>query len=178
LVCALVFGTAIAQPARSSRSQPSARAQERLIREVRHQILMLPNFGVFDNISFKLNGYDLTLLGQVRDATLHDDAARAVKRIEGIEHVDNRIEVLPPSFNDDRLRRDLFRAIYGYAPLQRYGVGSNRPIRIIVNRGHATLKGVVDSQGDRNLVGIRANGVPGVFSVENHLLVAGKSGGK
>lgn len=177
LMCALAFGMAGAQSTGHPRVI-SPRGQERIIREVRHQILMLPRFGVFDNISFKLNGYDLTLLGQVRDATLREDAARVVKRIEGVERVDNRIEVLPVSFNDDRLRRALFRAIYGYPSLQRYGVGSNRPIHIIVNRGQATLEGVVDSQADKNVAGIRANGVPGVFSVENHLLVAGKSQGK
>lgn len=175
LLCMMAFGAAAAQTNQSSRPRISPRGQERIIREVRHQILMLPNFGVFDNISFRLNGYDLTLLGQVRTPTLRDDAARAVKGIEGIERVNNRIEVLPPSFNDDRLRHALFRAIYGYAPLQRYGVGSNRPIRIIVNRGHATLEGVVDSESDKNMAGIRANGVAGVFSVTNHLLVPGKS---
>jgi hyperosmotically inducible periplasmic protein len=84
--------------------------------------------------------------------------------------------VLPPSFNDDRLRRALFRAIYGYAPLQHYGVGSNRPIHIIVNRGHASLEGVVDTENDKNIAGIRANEVPGVFSVENNLAVVGRRG--
>ncbi|HLW53999.1 MAG TPA: BON domain-containing protein [Candidatus Angelobacter sp.] len=172
----LIAGPAVAQTPSSTPRVISPRGQARIMREVRHQILMLPEFGVFDNISFKLNGYDVTLLGQVRDATLRDDAARVIKKIEGVERVDNRIEVLPPSINDDRLRRALFRAIYGYAPLQYYGVGSNRPIRIIVNRGHAALEGVVDSQGDKNLAGIRANGVPGVFSVENNLQVPGGRG--
>ena len=74
-----------------------------------------PHFGTFDNIAFKLNGYDVTLFGQVVQASLKSDAERVVKKIEGVEHVDNRIEVLPTSGNDDRLRRDLFNAIYRYA---------------------------------------------------------------
>src|SRR6185312_11399605 len=97
----------------------SAKAQERIMKDVRHQILMLPDFGTFDNIAFKLNGYDVVLVGQVTRPTLKSDAERVVKQIEGVEHVDNRNEVLPTSPNDDRLRRDLFIAIYRYGPLQR-----------------------------------------------------------
>lgn len=152
----------------------SPKAQARIIKEVRHQILMLPDFGVFDNIAFQLNGYDVMLLGQVTRPSLRSDAERVVRRIEGVERVDNRIEILPVSPNDDRLRRDVFLAIYRFAPLQHYGVGSNRPIRIIVNRGHVTLEGVVDRQADKNMAGIRANGVAGVFSVQNNLVVPGK----
>jgi hyperosmotically inducible periplasmic protein len=152
----------------------SAKAQERITKEVRHQILMLPDFGTFDNLAFKLNGYDVILYGQVVEATLKSDAEKVVKKIEGVEHVDNRIEVLPTSSNDDRLRRDLFDAIYRYAPLQHYGVGSNRPIRIVVNHGNVTLEGVVDRESDKNMAGLRANGVPGVFSVKNNLVVPGK----
>lgn len=145
------------------------------MKEVRHQILMLPDFGVFDNIAFKLTGYDVTLVGQVSRPLLRSEAERVVKRIEGVERVNNQIEVLPPSPNDDRLRRDVFNAIYRYGPLQHYGVGSNRPIHIIVNRGHVTLEGVVDREADKNLAGLRANGVFGVFSVQNNLVVPGKT---
>jgi hyperosmotically inducible protein len=106
--------------------------------------------------------------------SLKSDAEKVVRKIEGVEHVENRIEVLPTSSNDDRLRRDLFIAIYRYDPLQHYGVGSNRPIRIIVNHGNVTLEGVVDHESDKNMAGIRANGVPGVFSVKNNLVVPGK----
>jgi hyperosmotically inducible protein len=155
--------------------QYSPKAQQRIIKEIRHRILMLPQMTTFDNIAFKLDGYDVLLVGQVRDPTIKSDAERVVKKIEGVERVDNRIEVLPASPGDDRLRRELFNAIYRYGPLQRYGVGSNRPIRIIVNRGHVTLEGVVDRESDKNLVGMRANGVPGVFSVDNNLVVPGKN---
>ena len=170
MICAITLAGAMAQ----SNKKFSPKAQERITKEVRHRILMLPDFDTFDNIAFKLNGYDVTLIGQVRQASLKDDAGRVVKGIEGVERVDNQIEVLPTSINDDRLRRDLFVAIYRYGPLQHYGVGSNRPIRIIVNRGNVTLEGVVDRQSDKNLAGIRANGVPGVFSVKNNLVVPGK----
>jgi hyperosmotically inducible periplasmic protein len=165
-------------PAQKS-SQPPAQFTKRVIRDVRHQILMLPYYDVYDSISFKVEGYNVTLLGKVVHATLKDDAEHVVKKIEGVEHVNNQIQVLPPSPMDDRLRVQLFRAIYGYPALQRYGVGSNRPIHIIVDGGHVTLEGVVDSQTDKNIANIRANGVPGVFSVTNNLAVASsKSSGK
>jgi hyperosmotically inducible periplasmic protein len=172
LICTvfLSFFLAIAQTNKTF----SPKAQARITKEIRHQILMLPDFGTFDNIAFKLNGYDVVLLGQVTQPLLKSDAERVVRKIEGVEKVDNRIEVLPASFNDDRLRRDVFNAIYRYGPLQHYGVGSNRPIHIIVNGGHVTLEGVVDRQSDKNLAGIRANGVFGVFSVQNNLVVPGK----
>jgi len=151
----------------------SPKAQERITKEVRHQILSL-DFGTFDNIAFKLNGYDVILYGQVVQPSLKDSAEKVIRKIEGVERVENHIEVLPTSGNDDRLRRDLFIAIYRYGPLQHYGVGSNRPIRIIVNHGNVTLEGVVDHESDKNMAGIRANGVPGVFSVRNNLVVPGK----
>jgi hyperosmotically inducible periplasmic protein len=169
LICTLSLANATAQ----SNQKFSPKAQARITKEVRHRILMLPDFGTFDNIAFKLNGYDVVLIGQVTRPSLKDDAGRVVKKIEGVERVVNQIEVLPASGFDDRLRRDVFNAIYRYAPLQHYGVGSNRPIRIIVNRGHVTLEGVVDRQSDKNLAGIRANGVAGVFSVQNNLVVPG-----
>jgi len=150
----------------------SPRAQERIIREVRHNLLMLPNYGgAFDHIAFRLNGYDVVLLGQVVQATLKNDAEHAVKRVEGVERVENQIEILPPSPGDDRLRRALFRAIYGYPSLQHYGVGSNRPIHILVKSGHVTLEGVVSNKADKNVAGVRANSVPGAFSVTNNLVV-------
>jgi len=155
----------------AQREQPSTRAQERIVREVRHELLMLPYYGVFDNIAYKVDGYDVTLLGQVVRPALKSDAENAVKHIEGVEKVDNQIEVLPPSPMDDRLRRRLFRAIYGYPALEKYELGVQKPIRIIVTRGRVTLEGVVDSDGDKNLAGLRANGVSGTFSVTNNLQV-------
>jgi len=155
----------------AQRDQPSAKSQERITREVRHELLMLPYFGVYDYIAYKVDGSTVTLLGQVVRPTLKSDSENVVKRIEGVEKVDNQIEVLPPSPGDDRIRTRLFRAIYQYPALQRYELGVQKPIRIIVKNGHVTLEGVVDSEGDKNLVGIRANGVSGIFSVTNNLQV-------
>ncbi len=153
------------------RDQPSAKAQERITREVRHELLMLPWFGVFDNIAYKVEGYTVTLLGQVVRPSLKSDAENVVKHIEGVEKVDNQIEVLPTSPMDDGLRLRLYREIYGYPALEKYALGVQKPIRIIVKNGHVTLEGVVDSETDKNLAGLRANGVPGIFSVTNNLRV-------
>jgi hyperosmotically inducible protein len=153
------------------RGQASPKTQGRIIREVRHELLMLPYFGVFDYIAFKVDGYNVTLLGQVVRPTLKSDAENAVKHIEGVEKVDNQIEVLPPSPMDDRLRLTLYRAIYGYPALEKYALGVQKPIRIIVKNGRVTLEGVVDNEADKNLAGLRANGVPGIFSVINNLQV-------
>jgi hyperosmotically inducible protein len=154
-----------------NRDQPSAKAQERITKEVRHEILMLPYFGVFDNIAFRVDGYAVTLQGQVTRPTTKSDAENVVKHIEGVEKVDNQIEVLPPSPMDDRLRLELYRAIYGFPALEKYALGVQKPIRIIVKNGHVALEGVVDNEGDKNLAGVRANGVPGIFSVDNNLHV-------
>ena len=151
--------------------EPSQKAVERIQREVRHELLMLPYLGVFDSLAYKVEGYNVTLSGQVTRPILKSDAQNVVKRIEGVEKVDNQIEVLPVSPMDDQLRLRLYRAIYGYPPLEKYALGVQKPIRIIVKNGHVTLEGVVDSQTDKNLVGIRANGVSGIFSVTNNLVV-------
>ena len=127
---------------------------------------------VFDNLEYKVEGYKVTLVGQVTNPTLKSDAENVVKHIEGVEQVDNRIEVLPTSPMDDNLRLKMYAAIYGYSALQKYAMPVVKPIRIIVKSGHATLEGVVDSEADKNLAGLRANSVPGVFSVTNNLRVA------
>jgi hyperosmotically inducible periplasmic protein len=161
----------LAQNQSPQRDQASSRAQERIVKEVRHELLMLPWFGVFDNIAFKVEGYNVTLMGQVVRPSLKSDAENVVKHIEGVEKVENKIEVLPPSPMDDRLRLQLFRAIYGEPALEKYALGVQKPIRIIVKNGHVTLEGVVDNETDKNLAGLRANGVPGLFSVTNNLQV-------
>jgi hyperosmotically inducible periplasmic protein len=167
LICVL----AIAMPAIAQPRQNSAREQERIIKAVRHELLMLPYLGVFDNIAFKVDGSTVTLLGQVVRPSLKSDAQNVIKHIEGVDKVDNQIEVLPPAPIDSRLRRQLYRAIYGYPALEKYALGVQKPIRIIVKNGHVTLEGVIDSDADKNLVTIRANGVSGIFSVTNNLQV-------
>lgn len=146
-------------------------AEQRLVKEVRHQLLLLPRLSVFDNLSYKVEGYKVTLIGQVTQPVEKSDAENAVKHIEGVEQVDNQIEVLPTSPMDDGLRRQLYVSIYGYAPLQKYAMPVVKPIRIIVKNGHVTLEGVVDSDTDKNMAEIRAKSVSGVFSVNDNLQV-------
>src|SRR5438876_1042256 len=116
-----------ARPGGASPAAASARGRERIERQVRHELIMLPYYGVFDNLMFRVDGYRVTLLGAVSRPTLKTDAERVVKKIEGVEQVINRIEVLPLSPNDDRIRRAVYRAIYGHSALQRYGLGANPP---------------------------------------------------
>jgi hyperosmotically inducible protein len=171
LVFPVVLLMASAVWGQGNQMQPPPQAEERIQREVRHQLLLLPYLTVFDNLAYKVQGYTVTLIGQVTRPTLKSDAENVVKRIEGVEKVDNQIEVLPTSPMDDGLRRRVFVAIYGYPSLERYAMPVIKPIRIIVKNGHVTLEGVVDSEADKNTAGIRANGVPGIFSVTNNLQV-------
>lgn len=152
--------------------QSQTRQLTRLEDDIRHQLVMMPWYSVFDQIQFKVDGRHVALLGAVTRPTLKSDAERIVKRIEGVESVSNNIEVLPLSPMDDRIRLALARAIYGYnSPLFRYGLGANPSIRIIVKNGNVTLAGVVGSEFDRNVANLRANQVSGVFSVMNNLVV-------
>lgn len=162
---------ALASAAFGRQAAESSRATERITREVRHELLMLPYLSVFDNLSYKVDGDTVTLMGQVTRPTLKSDAENVVKRIEGVEHVDNQIEVLPLSPNDVRIRRQVYRAVYDYPGLQKYAMGVQQPIRIIVKNGNVTLEGVVDNEGDKNIANVRARSVPGVFSVTNNLRV-------
>jgi hyperosmotically inducible periplasmic protein len=163
-------------------SQPPSGAQQRneekyranLAKEVRHQLVLLPYYSVFDNLAFKIDGDKVTLLGQVVRPTLKSEAESAVKSIEGVAAVVNNIEVLPLSPMDDQLRRAVYRAIFGDSVLFRYGEAAVPSIHIIVKNGNVTLVGVVDNESDRNLANLRASGVPNVFSVKNELTVAGK----
>lgn len=139
--------------------------------KVRHEIVMLPYIGVFDNISFRVDNGTVTLFGQVRRPVLKGDAEHAVKHIEGVTRVNNQIEVLPLSSFDDQIRLREYRTIFSSGGLYRYAAGTNPSIRIIVKNGNVTLEGVVANEGDRNLAGIRANGVFGVFNVNNQLRV-------
>ena len=151
---------------------PGMPDESRLAQQVRHALLMLPYYGVFDDLAFRVDGDTVDLMGKVTNPTLKRDAENAVKNIEGVNQVVNQIEVLPPSPMDDRIRMAEYRAIYGDPVLStRYGFRSIPPIHIIIDNGHVTLTGVVANEADRNLIGIRANSVPGVFSVTNDLQV-------
>jgi hyperosmotically inducible periplasmic protein len=141
--------------------------------QVQHNLAMLPWYGVFDHLEYQVNGTQVILSGQVisEHATTKDDAGKFVKSIPGVTSVVNNIEVLPPSRFDDQIRRAEFRAVFSHADLGRYTMGAIPQVHIIVKNGHVTLEGVVMNQMDKNVAGIVANGVPGVFSVENNLQI-------
>jgi hyperosmotically inducible protein len=146
-------------------------ATDRLTREVRHELVMQPYYGVFDDLRYAVNGSTVSLYGRVTTPALKSDVESAVKRIEGVSKVDNQIKVLPPSSMDDQIRRAEYRAIYSRPGLDMYAMRAIPSIHIIVDGGHVTLEGVVARQGDKSLAGVAANGVSGVFSVDNNLLV-------
>jgi hyperosmotically inducible periplasmic protein len=150
----------------------SANYEKWLAQEVRHQLVLLPFLTVFDNLQYSVNGSEVTLSGQVTNGTVKDDAGHAVKDIEGVTKVNNNIQLLPVSPLDDQIRRAEFRAIYGEPSLEKYASGSLLPIHILVMSGHVTLEGTVISQSDKDLINVKANGVPNVFSVTNNLHVA------
>lgn len=152
---------------------------ERITREVHHELVMLPFYGVFDNLAYKVDpDGTVTLMGQTVRPTLKSDAERAVKRIEGVTKVINNIEVLPPSPMDDRIRLAVYRAIYGHPALDMYQLRAIPPIHIIVKNGHVTLEGVVARQMDKQIAETQANSVPGVFSVTDNLRVEEEESGK
>ncbi len=156
----------------SAAEQPmSAEVQAKLVQGIRRAIIMLPYFGVFDNIEFQLQGRTVILQGQVTESILKPDAEKAVKKVEGVEKVVNNIEVLPPSPMDNRLRQQVRQAIYSYGPLFKYSNMPNPPIRIIVKNSRVTLYGVVDTETDKNLCTMRVNQISGVMSVTNNLRV-------
>jgi len=149
-----------------------SKARPGLEERVRHELAMLPYYNVFDDLSFRVDDGKVTLLGEVTQPVLKDDAGKAVKHVEGVRSVDNEIEVLPLSPFDSQIRRSIYRAIYGYPGLQRYALGAVPSIHIIVKNGHVALEGVVTTEQDKQLAYLRANTVPNVFSVDNHLRVA------
>jgi hyperosmotically inducible protein len=155
-----------------------APAQSRLARQVRHELVMLPYYGVFDNLLFRVKGSEVELLGQVTRPTLKSDSEGVVKQIEGVTKVINNIEVLPVSPNDDRIRLALYRSIYGHTALNRYALQAVPPIHIIVKNGNVALEGVVANEADKNIANLQARSVPGVFDVVNNVRVEGKSSDK
>lgn len=157
--------------AQQSGQQSNNKDTQRIIKEVHHELVMLPYYGVFDNLAYKVNGSTVTLLGQVTRPTLKSDAGNVVKNIEGVEKVNNDIEVLPLSPMDDRIRIAEYHAIYRQPGLEQYALRAVPTIHIIVKNGHVTLVGAVANKGDKDRAGIVANTVPGVFSVTNNLVV-------
>jgi hyperosmotically inducible periplasmic protein len=153
-----------------------AQINPRIIREVRHELVTLPYYGVFDWLEYEVQpDGTVTLRGQVVRPSTKSDAGKRVEEIDGVTKVVNQIETLPLSPSDDRLRVALYRQIYGFnSPLFRYAHQAVPSIHLIVSRGHATLKGVVSNRGDATQAYIRARTVPGLFSVKNELKVEGE----
>ncbi len=173
LMILLVLGVlAISAGVASAASPPE---QGRTMEKVRKELVTLPYYGVFDNLEYKVDGDTVTLFGQVRNPTTRRDAERRVARIEGIDRVVNKIEVLPVSSFDDSIRVRTYRAVFRSGSLYRYAMSANPSIHIVVKNGRVTLEGVVSSQMDSQLAYMAARGVPGVFEVNNNLRVQGRS---
>jgi hyperosmotically inducible protein len=172
-VAAMSFGFLISNAGFAASPAPKAPQpqNETLTREVQHQLRMLNYYTVFDNITFRVDGTRVILEGQVAKSAVKTEAVGTVKNIQGVTDVQDNIKVLPLSSHDDRIRRAAYQSIYGYPQLRKYEFQSVQSIHIIVDRGHITLEGFVDSQSDKNVAGIRANSVPGAFSMKNNLIV-------
>jgi hyperosmotically inducible protein len=165
-----VAGATLLSAATTTANSP--RTQERLEKEVRKELITLPFLTIFDNLNYRVDGETVYISGQTIRPVLKSDAGNRVRSIEGITNVVNEIEVLPLSPFDDRLRLVLARTIYGQPALNRYALGANPSIRIIVKNGNVTLEGVVDREMDKTIAGMRANGVANVFQVTNNLRIA------
>ena len=167
----LATGAVLAIPAFVFASAPNVRPAGSLEDQVRHELNMLPYYGVFDDISFRVDGDKVTLTGEVWQPVLKLQTEGAIKNIEGVRQVDDQIEVLPLSNFDDQIRFSAYRAIYGFGPLSRYRLGTHPAIHIIVKNGNMTLRGVVANKMDSEMAFLRANGVHGAFSVKNELRI-------
>ena len=146
--------------------------EAQIAKEVRHELLMLPWYSLFDDLEFSVEERTVTLSGDLTSehAVTKSDAENAVKHIEGVDKVINNIQILPPSPFDTRVREQTYAAL-SRGPLSRYFWEAAPSIHIIVKNQRVTLKGIVNSEGDKNLATIQANTVPGVFQVTNELRV-------
>ena len=160
-----------AAPANAAGNPAPEAGQISLEQQVRHQLVMLPWYSVFDNLEYQVEGSKVTLSGQVVLPILKSSAYDAVRSLRGVEEVDNQIEVLPASPFDSQIRREAYRTIFSMPQLSKYSMGVNPDIHIVVDNGHLTLEGAVLNQTDKDVAGLRANQVPNVFSVTNNLRV-------
>jgi len=170
LIIPLTAFSLAAAPQSDSRSAGN-RSQQRLGQSIYRELVMLPQYDVFDNLGYRINGDSVELFGQVTKPNLKAEAERAVEGIEGVSKVVNNIEVLPPSDSDDRIRMAVYRALFSNSSLERYAMQAVPPIHIIVKNGRVSLEGVVSSQADKDLANLLASQVPGIFSVTNNLRV-------
>ena len=169
IILALI--TSVAVTSGVAANPNNAATDANTIRKIRKELVMLPFYGVFDNLAFRYEEGVVTLYGQVSRPTLKKAAARVVERVAGVDQVVNRIEVLPLSNFDDRIRVAAYRAIYRQPGLDRLSFQAVPPIHIIVKNGNVTLEGVAPNKGDATRAFIAANGVSGVFSVKNNLRI-------
>ena len=165
LLLAVLLVLLFAVPAVADSRDPNTRLE----RQIRHELIMLPYYGVFDDVSFKVDGANVTLLGQVTRPSLRMDAEQVVRSMEGVASIENRIEVLPLSSADDRIRRAVYNAIYRDDILYRYALLAVPSIHILVKNGHVTLEGTVGSIIDKSVARTRAYAVSNVFSVTDNL---------
>jgi hyperosmotically inducible protein len=163
----IAVSAATAAPKTAAGSEPGD--QSPVIKQVRHELLMLPYYGIFDNLAYKVDGSTVTLYGQVVQPVTRKDAEKSVARIKGVERVINNIEVLPLSSFDDAIRARTVREMWRMGALYRYTRGVHPSLHIIVSGGHVTLEGVVSNKTDKQLAYLAASRVPGVFSVTNNL---------
>jgi hyperosmotically inducible protein len=172
LVMALAFGLPLLGSVANAQNDRQ-RIRNQIEKEVRHELVMLPYYSLFDWLQFKVNDDDsVVLLGQVLRPSTKSDAERRIKKLEEVSRVINQIEVLPPSPGDDRLRRRIYRELFSQnSPLFRYGVQAVPPIHIIVKNGRVALRGVVGSEGDRRIAYAKVSTIPGIFEVKNELIV-------
>jgi|SRR5882762_5296585 len=192
LAASLLFAAVPAAQAQQPSATWSQQDATRIVKEVQKRLVRLTSYGVFDDLHFAIKGKTLILSGFASRPNLKSDAGNAVKDIAGVESVDNQIEVLPNSPNDDRLRASVYNAVYTSMPLRKYNANAGRvsrglsvsrmaggitndppigfhAIHIIVRNGNVILRGAVLNSTDANLAQIAANSVPGVFSVTNEL---------
>lgn len=174
---ALTAAVALALAAVPTFADPSNPQPQDLAVQVRHELVMIPYYGVFDDLNYSVDNATgvVTLTGDVVNPVVRTDAEHSVKRLPGVTRVVNKINILPPSGMDNRIRAAEYRAVFGYSDLYRYAMGAIPSIHIVVDFGHVTLTGVVSTQADKEVAYIRANSVPGVFSVTNNLRVAEKT---
>lgn len=172
LALAILPALQVASATPAAETQLDQHALQRITKEVHHELVLLPYYGVFDSIAYQVapDG-TVTLLGQVANPVNKPDAERAVKGIEGVTRVVNNIEVLPPSPLDDRIRRATYVAIYRNESLSLYATRNIAPIHIIVKNGHVTLIGYVSTQMDKQIAEMQARSVPDVFSVDDQIQV-------
>jgi osmotically-inducible protein OsmY len=158
---------------RADQAPSSAAGPSDLSEKVRHELVMLPFYSVYDDLNYEVNGDTVTLTGAVTRPTLKSDAEAVVKRIPGVNRVDNQIALLPLSDWDNQVRRMVYVTLFNSgSPLFRYGLGADPSIHILVDNGHVTLKGTVASQADKNIANLYVQGLFGVLSVTNDLNVS------